>query len=307
MRNLIGGVLLVCFCAMPARAEKLYGLTNLQQIVTFDSQTRLVTQMTSPVGFSILGESLRSIDVRPDTGELYGLSAQNNVYVIDPITGASTQIGSTLSPGPTGAFKAINFNPTVDRLRVLSSANDNFRVHPVTGAVMVDASLAFAAGDVNQGDTPFIVNGAYTNSFTGATTTTLYDIDATNDVLVTQTPANNGTLQTVGSLGFNIPTSGGFTGFDISGSTGLAFLVGNSLTGGGLTSGSLYQVNLATGQATLLGAVSGVNGSFRDIAVAAPAVVPEPGSIVLGAFGLLALGFVWWRHRNLAAEHVSPA
>ncbi len=300
MRSFIGGLLLVCLFAVPAQAEKLYGLTNLQQIVTFDSETRLVTQMTSPVGFSILGESLRSIDVRPDTGELYGLSAQNNVYVIDPMTGASTQIGGTLSPGPTGAFKAINFNPTVDRIRVLSSANNNLRVNPDTGAVLVDATLAFSAGDVNEGDTPFIVNGAYTNSFTGALTTTLFDIDATNDVLVTQTPANDGTLQTVGSLGFNIPTSGGFTGFDISGATGTAFLVGNNLVAGGLTSGSLYQVNLATGQATLLGAVAGVNGSFRDIAVAAPAVVPEPGSIVMGAFGFLALGLVWWRRKQFA-------
>jgi hypothetical protein len=279
--------IILCFVVLvtlldPCRAETIYGLTNFQELVTFDSGTRNVTASTPLSGFSLQGEILLSIDIRPATGELYGYSNQNNLYKINPVTGGRAQVGGTLSVLPIGAYKSIDFNPTVDRIRLLGSgaAPNNLRVHPDTGAiVMTDGTLAFQSGDVNNGDTPVVVNGAYTNSFPGATSTVLYDLEAGNDVLVTQTPANDGTLQTRGPIGFNLTTGGGFTGFDISRATGNAYLVGNNLVGGGLTANSLYQVNLATGAASLLGPVAGTNGSFRDIAVAN--VIPEPVSIAL--------------------------
>ena len=275
--------------AVSAHAEAIYGLTNLQELVTFDSVDRTVTATTGLTGFSIVGEILVSIDVRPATGELYGLSNQNNIYKINPLTGGRTQVGATLSATPMGAYKSIDFNPTVDRIRVLSSgaAPNNLRVHPDTGVVaFTDGTLSFitGAGDPNEGDVPAVVNGAYTNSFAGATTTVLYDLEAGNDVLARQAPPNDGKLNTVGPIGFNLTTGGGFTGFDISGATGQAYLVGNNLTAGGLTANTLYQVNLATGAASSLGAVSGVNGSFRDIAVAL--AVPEPAAIGLLIVGL---------------------
>lgn len=262
-----------------ASAETIYGLTNLQQLVTFDSVTRSVTSTQSLTGFSVGGELLLSIDVRPATGQLYGLSSTNQLYVITPSTGARSAVGSPLTL--TGNLKSIDFNPTVDRIRVLSSAGNNLRVNPVDGVPLTDTNLAFAGGDPNAGDTPAVVNGAYTNSFAGATTTTLYDLDAGNDALLTQNPPNNGTLNTIGSVGFDLASSSGFTGFDISGATGIAYLVGNNLTGG-LSANTLYTVNLGTGAASAAGPVSGVSGSFRDIAV-----VPEPASLTLlgGAVG----------------------
>jgi hypothetical protein len=276
--------------APAARAELIYGLTNLQQLVTFDSNTRAVTSTQGLTGFSISGEILIGIDVRPATGQLYGFSNQNNLYVINPTTGASSLVGVAVSPAPAGSYKSIDFNPTVDRIRLVSSGGTNLRLNPDTGAIAAtDGSLAFAAGDPNAGDAPAVVNAAYTNSVAGATTTTLYTIDALNDILTTQNPPNNGTMNTVGAIGFDIASSSGFTGFDISGSSGLAYLVGNSLFGGGLTANSLYTVNLATGQATVAGAVSGVNGSFRDIAV-----VPAPTAMAL----LSAAGLMMGRRRN---------
>lgn len=289
MRQFLLAVAAVSALALPAQAEKIYGLTNLQELVTFDGDIRTVTATTPLSGFSIAGEILLSIDVRPATGELYGLSNQNNIYKINPLTGARTQVGATLATVPQGSVKAIDFNPTVDRIRLVSSGGtpNNLRVHPDTGAIAsTDMVLNFNTGDVNFGDTPAVVNAAYTNSFAGATTTTLYNLEAFNDVLTTQAPPNDGKLNTIGALGFDVVTSGGFTGFDISGATGRAYLTGNSLVGGGLTANSLYQMNLATGAASLLGAVSGVNGTFRDVAVAP---VPEPASFAFTIFAGIAL------------------
>jgi hypothetical protein len=276
-----------------AKAEAIYGLTNFQELVTFDSSVRTVTSTVPLTGFSITGEILLSIDVRPATGELYGLSNQNNIYKINPFTGGRMQVGGTLNPAPTGSLRAIDFNPTVDRIRVLGSGGDvtNLRVHPDTGAVASeDGDLAFAAGDPNFGYSPAVVNGAYTNSFAGATTTTLYDLEAGNDVLTTQLPPNNGTLNTIGPVGFDLATSGGFTGFDISGASGTAYLAGNNLAGG-LATNTLYQVNLASGAASLLGPVSGVNGNFRDLAVVGAQVVPEPATALLASCGLMMVAF----------------
>lgn len=262
-----------------AGAELLYGLTNLQELTTFDSVTRVVTQTTPLQGFSITGEILVSIDVRPATGQLFGLSNQSNLYIINPATGARTQVGTTLNPAVTGNVRAIDFNPTVDRIRVVTSGGQNLRVNPNDGAVTVDGALAFLGTDANAGDVPEVVSAGYTNSFAGATSTTLFDIEAGNNILARQAPPNDGTLNTVGAgLGLDVVSSGGFTGFDISGPSGLAYLTGNSLVAGGLTANSLYGVDLVSGQASLLGPVSGVNGTFRDIAV-----VPEPGGIFVMA------------------------
>src|SRR5262245_36210724 len=208
-RTFLWSLAVVALLQASARSEAIYGITNLQQLVTFDSVTRSVTSTVSPAGFSIGGDFLVSIDVRPATGELYGLSNANNLYKINPVTGAVTQVGSTLATPPNGTLKSIDFNPTVDRIRVLGSGTtpNNLRYHPDTGAlVLQDGDLAFAAGDTNAGDTAAVVNGAYTNSFPGAASTTLYDLDATNDILATQSPPNNGTLNTVGPIGFDLAT-----------------------------------------------------------------------------------------------------
>lgn len=286
MRNKFATTLAVATIASApaiAGAETIYGLTNLQELVIFDSSSRVVTSTKGLAGFSVSGEFLVSIDTRPATGELFGFSNQNKLYKINPVNGNSTGVGAAIA-GLSGSAKSIDFNPTVDRVRLITSGGNNLRLVPDTGAVaFTDTNLAFASADGNAGDTPAVVNGAYTNSFAGATTTTLYDIEALNNVLATQAPPNAGTLNTVGAgLGFDVVDSAGFTGFDISGATGTAYLVGNQLFGaGGLTPNSLYTVNLTSGTASLSGAVTGVNGVFRDLAVAS--AVPEPASLALVA------------------------
>lgn len=276
------------------QAETLYGISSFvagssQQLYTIDSATRAVTSavaIQAPVGSSTF--ALRSIDVRPATGQLYGIGFNDNqLYTLNTASGSLTAVGA-----PLPVSGAIDFNPVVDLIRLIgrSSPNTNYRVNPNTGAVvMLDGQPTFAAGDVNAGDTADIRTIGYTNSFAGAATTTLYDIDVSNDILATQNPANAGTLQTVGAVGVNLANGflgSGFTGFDISGSTGVAYLtdaIPNQPT-------RFYTVDLATGLASLQGNVSGLIGQGVIADIAAIGVpIPEPTAMALAFAGGLAI------------------
>ena len=134
----------------------------------------------------------------------------------------------------------------------------------------------------NAGANPNIVGSAYTNSFSGTTTTTLYGIDSVRDILVTQIPPNAGTLNTVGLLGFDTTDQ---VGFDIFFLGNLAFASLTAVGGGS----SFFSINLATGAATAIGAIG--NGLLiSDIAIQQ---VPEPATLALlvaGLMGVIAVG-----------------
>lgn len=84
-----------------------------------------------------------------------------------------------------------DFNPTVDRIRLVTENEQNLRLHPETGMV------AAVDGGINPGDRN-ITAAAYTNSFAGATSTTLYKIDFAERKLFRQNPPNNGTQEEIG-------------------------------------------------------------------------------------------------------------
>lgn len=215
-------------------------------------------------------------------------SSDNQLYTLNTTSGALTAIGA-----PLPVSGAIDFNPVVDLVRLIgrSSPNTNYRVNPTTGAVvMLDGQPTFDAGDPNVGKTADIRTIGYSNSVAGAASTTLYDIDVSNDILATQNPANGGNLQTVGAVGVNLSNGfagSGFNGFDISGATGVAFLT-DALPG---QATNLYTVNLTTGAATLQGTVTGLigQGVLADIAAVGVAVVPEPTTFVLALVGALSM------------------
>lgn len=284
------------FTPAAAHAELIYALLNNspatgQQLVTFDSDVRSVTS-TITLQTTAAANSLASIDFRPATGELYGYAAaQRQIYVINRATGALTPIGPS-GQGPANAG-VIDFNPVADLIRLVggSTGGENLRVNPVTGAIVgTDTPVAYAAGDANAGKTPNVTSLAYTRAAAGVTT--LYGIDRDTDALVTQNPPNAGTLQTVGPVGFDVGagTFGSFTGFDVSGATGTAFLTNSMATnpfGPTAVDSRLYTVNLTTGAATSLGLIAGVPGtrSVADIAVA-----PEPATA--GLLGAVAVGLL---------------
>jgi hypothetical protein len=156
-------------------------------------------------------------------------------------------------------------------------------MNPLTGAVqLVATDLFYGPADPNFGVDPNVVSSAYTNNVADALTTQLYGIDSGLNILVTQ--ANNaGTLGTVGPLGVDIIATGGF---DISGTTGIAYAAFQPTNA---AQSSLYTINLATGAATNLGVIDG--GLVVHALTVAPAI-PEPATLALASMALAAIPLV---------------
>jgi hypothetical protein len=193
-------------------AEAFYGVTQDNRLVTLQSDNVTNVEPSHAITGLPGGENIVGLDVRPLNGQLYALGKTSRLYVINPRTGAARPVGATpFIPALAGASFGFDFNPTVDRIRVTSDAEQNLRLDPDDGAVTgVDTNLAYAPGDP-AGTNPNVGGSAYTNSFAGAASTTLFDIDNARHALVIQNPPNDGTPTTVGALG----TSNNAVAFDI--------------------------------------------------------------------------------------------
>jgi hypothetical protein len=260
-------------------AETVYGLTAADKLVTFSSDRPGSTSTPVAITGLLAGETLVGVDVRPATGQLYGvgkLGTDGRLYRIDAVTGAATRI--TTTPFTlTGVDFGVDFNPVPDRLRIVSDADQNLRLNPNTGnAPTNDLAIAFAATDPNAADDPAEVAVAYTNPVPGNPTPTsapadtlLFGLEAGNDVLVTQDPPNNGTLNTRAALGIDI---GPVAGLDVGPAGNVALAV--TMPAGELRP-RLYSINLgaATGGPAARG-IGSIGGSaapldpVKDLAIA---------------------------------------
>ncbi|MET0463238.1 MAG: DUF4394 domain-containing protein [Chitinophagaceae bacterium] len=227
-----------------------YGLTESNELVAFNAQSPSIFSSRKAITGIGSGEKLMSIDFRPATGELYVLSNASKLYVLNTSTAAVRAVGSAFTPALSGTVASIDFNPTVDRIRLVSNNGQNLRLHPETGAT------AGTDQPINGGGTPSIGGIAYTNSKSGASSTTLYDLDASSGKLFKQEPPNNGVLVEVGSLGF---TFSGQAAFDISPDNSVALVAVKSGS-----SNPLYTLDLNTGKTTGIGNLS---QSLLDIAI----------------------------------------
>lgn len=236
-------------------AAPVLGLSGDKTLVMFDTQKPAVTQTMDVTGV----EKLVGIDFRPSNKTVIGVTPDYRIVSINLETGAATDVAKmdkTLTV--TQAPVVVDFNPMADRLRFMSGTT-NHRVHPDTGAVTVDGTLAFEEGDMHKGETPDIVAAAYTNSIGKPEKTAMYNIDATIGALIQQTKPNDGTLKAIGKLGLKEKPA--TYAFDIQGMDGgknTAYLAANK---------TLYTVNLETGAATEVGAITGTTAEIRDIAV----------------------------------------
>lgn len=240
--------------ALPAHADALVALTGDRDLAMIDAESGAVsgTVTVSGVEGRLLG-----VDVRPADGMLYGLFADGTLATIDPASGNATEVSKLSTMLADGVAATVDFNPVADRLRVMGSDGASLRVNVDTGEVTEDGRHAYAEADMHKGETPNVIAGAYTNSYAGTEATKLYNIDGTIGALVLQDPPNDGVLNAVGKLGFDVTE----VGFDIA-SDGQG---GNSAW---LVSGdTLYEVNLETGAATEAGKIEGGPSSIRDLAI----------------------------------------
>jgi hypothetical protein len=259
-----------------ASAETLFGLTRDNRIVAFDSNSPVDILWSRNVTGLMTGDMLLSIDRRPATGSLYALGSSGTLYELTRTGNSYSAMPIMLSVAPMGNAFGFDFNPVPDRLRVVSDTGQNLRINVDTGATIADGMIMSDTGPV------MLVAAAYTNNFPGATSTTLYAIDAVSDRLVRSTDPNGGLYTGTNLMGMPfMPLGFSFTvensvGFDISGSTGMAFANIDSL---------LWSINLDTGTATTLGIVGA--GPLRSIATGA--FVPEPGTwaMLIAGFGLV--------------------
>jgi hypothetical protein len=247
-----------------AEADQAVALLDSNTLIRFDTAAPGTVQSSVAVTGLSPNVTLRGIDVRPETGELYGVATTtatfNNAvvftYRIDPVTGAATFVGSTGVGLPrAGDFPiGFDFDPMApvgsltDRMRYVSVIDENARLNPNDGALAGDdADLTPTAVQITA--------AAYDDNVRGATETTLYLIRRDTSSLAYQggpngfPSADNGVVTDIGPLGVTL-TSAVDAGLDIT-AGGLGYA---ALTVGGST--GLYTLNPhATSAATLVGAI----------------------------------------------------
>jgi hypothetical protein len=245
----------------PLRKETIHALTETMELIAFNAgQPARVLMRTPVVGLSA-GDSLIGMDYRVARGVLYTLSRAGRLYTLDVKSGALTPVGSAAQPvALDGTRFGMDFNPVADRIRVVSNTGQNLRLHPDTGALAAtDPPTAYAPADAQAGQPPDLVGAAYTYNKTNDQLTTNYALDRRAGTLVIQGSVegaqpvispNTGQLKTIGPLGL-----GRFSdaSLDIADVSGVAYA---AIRTDAKPSTRLYQINLTSGAAELIGTVA---------------------------------------------------
>lgn len=230
----------------PRPDRMLVATTSQNQLLTFNARNPDRLKDIQAITGLPAGVTLRGIDFRPKTGDLYGVGSDSVVYRVNPSTGIAIAEGPAFTPALRGRAFGVDFNPVVDKIRVVSDDRQNLRLNVDEGTVLS------ADADLNPG-TPMVVAAGYENSSFNVTqpaATVLHVIDAASDSLLTQNPPNNGTLTSPRKLKVDVGLN---AGFDIAGEDNLGYLA-NARSGRG---SELYTVDVATGRTRSLGRIGG--------------------------------------------------
>ena len=131
-------------------------------------------------------------------------------------------------------------------------------IFPDVGAPTIYVSQPYGGMDPSMHAMPGVTAIGYTNSMAGAKETTLYDVDTKAGTLVRQVPPNDGVLGTVGQLGVTVEGPVAFDVWSDSRGAHMGWLVAG---------GRLHTVNLNSGKAQAVGAITGLTGAVTDIAI----------------------------------------
>jgi Domain of unknown function (DUF4394) len=243
-------------------ARVMYATNSANKLLKFSSDNPRKLRSKQITGLP-MGVSIKGIDFRPASGDLYALGSDRVVYRLNPMTAIAVPEGKSFDLMPSilsGNNNGFDFNPTVDKIRVTSDAADNLRLNPDDGTLLaVDTKLTPAGVQV--------VGSAYTNSSftafaTRPTVTELYayDVGASPDRLWIQRPANAGTLIMPQSTGLDLS---GNLGFDIAGSRNQGWLAGSSE---GRYSSRLYRLDINTGRTKLVGRIGDGSHTITGLA-----------------------------------------
>lgn len=261
----------IAFSTIPeVHALTCYLLTEDNKIVSFDSANptaagAAVAITGIPAGYDMVGIDIRTTVQpgfsNPGVGSLWGLAHDEVantalLYVINPTTGAATQIGLPLvgiQKGSSGWF--FGFNPATDRIRVLNFIY-NYEINPNTATFVRQADLT--------GFNPNSSGSSFTTASYGGSSRIYFVDQNPNDSLRTSNDISTGITSVVGDLGIPFTTA---AGLDIAGDLMLfAFKDGATTT--------LYTVNRNTGAATPVGNIGG-NPTTRALAIVPASFPPK--------------------------------
>lgn len=236
-----------------ASAETIVAVARDRTLIRIDVETRKVLSL---VDVTATSARLLAIDLRPENGKLYGLFDNGEIYTLNPNNGKA-QLRSTVAFDFSTSTYSADFNPVPDRLRVVGANGTNLRVNVDDGTFVTDTVIT-PPGVNPFGDTSVTVEGiAYTNEFSAAVATQLYDIDANPGAVYLQNPPNAGTLSPVGFLGESL----GSFGFDIA-------FDGNGRNRGWIVSNKrLMEIDLGGGAIISTQRIRLLSDDVRDIAV----------------------------------------
>lgn len=283
MKRTLLALALCAAASLPARAVTLFGITDDNRLVTFDTANPSAfitdTAVTGLKGTNGTTSDPNAVLVNfaynSDTGTHYGIDTNANFYSVNK-SGAATLVDNTFSP--SGFSAGFAYDTFSQKFLFASDAAENVLIG-TNGTRTLNPSLAYGAGDVNELSAPAVFAAGIDADFG-----TSFFIDAELDILSQSLDPNFSELFTVGSLGIDVVSFGGLV-VDADG------LLWAALSTDGITS-SLYSIDSSTGAATLV-------GGFGGAGMHSLAQVPEPSRALF--LGVAGAGLLFRRRRQRQA------
>ena len=257
---LVAAVLTLAAAAGPAEAARVYGVTDENRLVTFDSSAPGTFLTGTPIT-GLGSETVRGLDVRAATNTLLLLTQTSGgalrFRTVDPFTGVTTSPSGTFGAPPT---PSVGFAMDGDVARVATSAGDIATLNPGTGATLSSAPMTGSVPiNALAVSGPGLLYGLDTSVDPGG----LYEVDP-----------SSGAANKLGDTTFFAPGSTSVQ-FDVAPDGEALVAMPTGLFRMSLASGGSIPVGAFSNGATLRG-MAAVNNVFSLSATAADAAEGSP-------------------------------